>query len=62
MDVFLPECRCLSYRLKVATHLKQLGEALAIPEEAFTVGLEILKFLSTLALIALTGLILLMLE
>jgi hypothetical protein len=62
VDVFLPECRGLNFRLKVAVHLKNLGEALALPEEAATLGLEILKFLATLGLITVTGLILLMLE
>jgi hypothetical protein len=62
VDVLLPECRCLNFRLKVAAHLKHLGEALALPGEAVAVGREILKFLATLALIAVSGLILLMLE
>lgn len=62
MDVFLPECRSLNFGLKVAAHLRKWGEALALPEEAATLGLEILKFIATLGLIALYGLILLMLE
>jgi hypothetical protein len=61
VDVLLPEYRCLNFRLKVKAHLKHLGEALALPEETLTVGLEILKFLGTLALIGVYGLILLML-
>jgi hypothetical protein len=62
VDVLLPECRCLNFRLKVAAHLNRLGEALAIPGDAVAVGREILKFLATLALIAVYGLVLLMLE
>lgn len=62
MDVLLSECRCPNFRLRLAAHLKHLGEALALPEEAVTVGLEVLKFVATLALIAVNGLLLLMLE
>jgi hypothetical protein len=61
MDVLISECRGLTFRLKVKAHLKQMGEALALPAEAAAVGREILKFFATLALIAVYGLILLML-
>ncbi len=61
MDVWLSECRGLNFRLRIATRLKHLGEVLALPAEAAVVGLEVLKFLATLALIAVYGLILLML-
>jgi len=40
--------------------MKQLSQALAIPEDATTGLLEILKFLGTLALIMATALIMLM--
>ena len=40
--------------------MKQLSPALAIPEDAMTYLLEILKFLGTLALIGVTALIMLM--
>lgn len=40
--------------------MKQLSQALAIPEDAMTGLLEILKFLGTLALILTTALIMLM--
>jgi len=46
--------------LKFAARMKQLSQALAIPADATTVLLEILKFLGTLALIVVTALILLM--
>lgn len=62
MDVFLPRCRCQPFRLKVAARMKQWGKALVIPEDAAAVSLEVLKFLATVALIAVNGVILLMLE
>jgi hypothetical protein len=40
--------------------MKQLSQALPIPADALTVLLEVLKLLGTLALIGVTGLILLM--
>jgi len=40
--------------------MKQLSQALAIPEDAMTGLLEILKFLGTLGLIVTTALIMLM--
>ena len=60
VDVSLPECQCLYPGLKFTARMKQLGQALAIPEDATTFLLEILKFLGTLALIMATALILLM--
>uniref|UniRef100_A0A7C3UZ90 Uncharacterized protein n=1 Tax=Desulfobacca acetoxidans TaxID=60893 RepID=A0A7C3UZ90_9BACT len=62
MDILLPEYRSLGFKLKYAAHLKRLGEGLALPAAAVPVGLEVLKFLVTLALIAVNGLLLLMLE
>jgi len=40
--------------------MKQLSQALAIPEDAMTYLLEILKFFGTLGLILVTALIMLM--
>ena len=60
MDLSLPECPCLQPGLKFAARLKQLNQALAIPEDAVTGLLEILKFLGTLGLILATALIMLM--
>jgi len=60
VDVSLPECRCLQPDLKFAARLKQFSQSLAIPEDAGTCLLEILKFLGTLALILVTALIMLM--
>jgi len=60
VDVFLPEYRYLHPGLKFTARIKQLSSALAIPEDAMTVLLEILKFLGTLALIMVTALIMLM--
>ena len=60
MDVSLPECPYLHPGIKFTARMKQLSQALAIPEDAMTVLLEILKFLGTLALIMATALIMLM--
>jgi hypothetical protein len=60
VDVFLPEYQYLHPGLKFTARIKQLSQALAIPEDAMTVLLEILKFLGTLALIIVTALIMLM--
>ena len=60
MDVSLPECPYLYPGLKFTARLKQLSQALAIPEDAMTYLLEIVKFLGTLALIMVTALIMLM--
>jgi hypothetical protein len=60
MDVFLSECQCLHPGLKLMARIKQWSQALAIPEDAMPVLLEILKFLGTLALITVIGLMMLM--
>ena len=60
MDVSLPECHCLQPDLKFTARLKQLSQALAIPEDTGTCLVEILKFLGTLGLILATALIMLM--
>ena len=46
--------------MKFTARMKQVRQALAIPEDAGTGLLEILKFLGTLALIMVTALIMLM--
>jgi hypothetical protein len=61
MNVFVPECQYLPSGLKFAARLKQFRLALALPEDAGTYLLEITKFLATGALIAATGLLLLLL-
>ena len=60
MDVLLPEYPYLHPGLKFTARLKQLSQTLALPEDATTYLLEILKFLGTLALILVTALIMLM--
>jgi hypothetical protein len=60
VDVSLPECPYLNPGLKFAARMKQLSQALAIPEDYGTCLLEIAKFLGTLALIMATALIMLM--
>ena len=60
MDASLPECPYLQPGLKFAARMKQLSQSLAIPEDAGTCLLEILKFLGTLGLIVTTALIMLM--
>ena len=60
MDVSLPECPYLHPDLKFTARMKQLSQALAIPEDAATYLVEILKFFGTLALILVTALIMLM--
>ena len=60
MDVSLPDYPYLHPGLKFAARMKQLSQALAIPEDAVTGLLEIVKFLGTLALILVTALIMLM--
>ncbi|MGQ9689595.1 MAG: hypothetical protein ACUVXF_12550 [Desulfobaccales bacterium] len=63
MDASLSESEScgLNFSLKAPADLQPRGKSLAIPEEPLSVGLEVLKFLATLALIAVYGLILLML-
>jgi hypothetical protein len=46
--------------LKVTARMKQVSQALAIPEDAMTYLLEIVKFLGILGLILATALIMLM--
>jgi hypothetical protein len=60
VDVSLSECPCLNPGLKFTARLKQLSQVLAIPEDAGTGLLEIVKFLGTLGLIMATALIMLM--
>ena len=60
MDASLPECSYLEPSLKFAARMKQLSQALTIPDDAGTCLLEILKFLGTLGLILTTALIMLM--
>jgi hypothetical protein len=60
VDVSLPECPYLQPDLKFMARLKQLSQVFAIPEDAATCLLEILKFLGTLGLILVTALIMLM--
>ena len=60
VDVSLHECQCLYPGLKFTARLKQLSQGLAIPADAMTYLLEIVKFLGTLALIMVTALIMLM--
>ena len=61
MDVFLPECRYLHAGPKCTARLKQVRQALALPEDAMTYLVEITKFLATGALILATGVLLLLL-
>ena len=60
MDVSIPECPYLHPGLKLTTFMKQWRQTLAIPDDAATGLLEILKFLGTLALILVTAVIMLM--
>ena len=60
MDVSLPECPYLQPDLKFAARMKQLSQTLAIPEDAGTYLVEILKFLGTLGLILAAAMIMLM--
>ena len=60
MDLSLPECPYLHPSLKVTALMKQASQALALPADATTYLLEILKFLGTLGLIVVTALIMLM--
>jgi len=61
MDVFLPECRYLQAGPKFTARLKQVQQALALPEDAMAYLIEITKFLATGALILATGVLLLLL-
>ncbi len=61
MDAFLSECRYVQAGPKFTARMKQWRQALALPEDAATYLLEIVKFLATGALILATGVLLLML-
>ena len=60
MDAILPECQYLQPGLKSMARRKQWRQALALPEDAGTYLLEITKFLAIVALLATTGLLLLL--
>jgi hypothetical protein len=60
VDVLLPECQYLHPGPKFTALIQQWRQALALPEDAAAFLLETLKFLGILALIIVTGLILLM--
>jgi hypothetical protein len=60
MDVFLPAYQELHPGPKFTARLKHWSQALAIPEDATTFLLEILKFLGIVALILVSALIMLM--
>jgi len=60
MDVLLPECRYLYPGLKFAARIKQWRQALALPADAATFLLEVVKFLATAALILASALVMLM--
>jgi hypothetical protein len=60
VDIFLPEYQYLQAGPNFAARIKLLRQALALPEETRPVLLEILRFLGTLALITVIGLIMLM--
>ena len=60
MDVFLPEYQYLYAGPKYKTRMQELKKALALPEEATTYLLEILKFGATVALIMVTAVLLMM--
>jgi hypothetical protein len=60
VDVSLHECPYLQPDLKLTVRMKQWSQTLAIPADAGTCLLEILKFFGTLGLILVTALIMLM--
>ena len=60
MNVSLPECPYIHPGLKLTALMKQWRQTLALPADATTVLLEILKFLGILALILATAVIMLM--
>lgn len=60
MDAILPECQYLQPGPKSMVRLKQWRQALALPEDAGTYLVEITKFVATVALLATTGLLLLL--
>ncbi len=60
MDVLLPECQYLHPGLKFTARMRQWSQALALPADAGTFLLEVLKFLGILALIVASAVIMLM--
>lgn len=60
MDVLFSECQYLHPGAKISARIKQLTEALSLPEDALAYLLEISKFLGTVALIMIFGLVLLL--
>ncbi len=60
MDAILPECQYLQPGLKSRAQMQPWRQALALPEDAGTYLVEIAKFLATVALIATSGLLLLL--
>jgi hypothetical protein len=60
MDVFVPAYQELHTGPKFTARLKQWCQALALPEDATPFLLEILRFLGIMALILVSGLIMLM--
>lgn len=60
MDVFLPVYQELHPGPKFPARLKQWSQTLALPEDAAPFLLEVAKFLGTVALFLVSGLILLM--
>ncbi len=61
MNVFVSECRYLASGPKLAARSMPWRQTLALPEDTGTYLLEITKFLATGALIAATGVLLLLL-
>jgi hypothetical protein len=57
VDAILSKCQALQALPEFKAHFRQ---AWAVPADAMTICLEILKFLGTLALITVTALIMLM--
>ncbi|MEW6659719.1 MAG: hypothetical protein AB1424_13765 [Thermodesulfobacteriota bacterium] len=60
MDAILPESQCRQPGLQGAARMQQWRQAMALPEDAGTYLLEITRFLATVALLATTGLLLLL--
>ena len=60
MDAILPECQYLQTGLENRAQMQPWRPTLALPEDAGTYFVEITKFLATAALIATSGLLLLL--
>jgi hypothetical protein len=60
MDVFLPAYQELHPGLKLTARLKHWNQTIALPEDATTYLLEVVKFLGIVALFLVSALILLM--